>query len=56
MVGEDGPTNVGRFINWEVQEQSFKRWNRMKEQSLFMSPATYEFLSFMDVYYSTHTV
>lgn len=54
LEGEDGPTNVGDFINWEVQEQSFKRWNHMKEQSMNMSPATFEFLSYMDVYYSTH--
>jgi hypothetical protein len=55
LIGEDGPTNVGNFINWEVQEQSFKRWNNMKEQSINMSPATFDFLSYMDVYYSTHS-
>jgi hypothetical protein len=45
MVGEDGPTNSGKFINWEVQETVLQE---MKELSMSMSPATYEFLPSME--------
>ena len=54
-IGQEGTSQIADYINWEVQEQSFKKWNHLKELTVTMSPATFSFVCQMDVYYSTHT-
>ena len=43
------------YVNTQIQEQSFKEWNKLKYTCHSMSREKFNFMCQMDVYYSTNT-